>query len=264
MRIEDTETVSRLSISTVIITKNEEGNIAECLQSVKWADEIIVVDSESTDRTQELARGYSSRVFVRPWEGYGPQKNFGILQATGEWILILDADERVSLGLAKEIQARLTTWTSGDPRAFCVPRRNVFYGEWVRWGGAYPDLQIRLFQNGQATYNDVEIHENLIVEGCIGEFEGYLEHYTEKQIIDHFKKFSHYITLAAKEKAKSTARVQWWHLLLNPLGTFLKKYCLKQGFRDGIRGIIFAGFASMYTFGKYAKLFESRYSSDNM
>ena len=245
-------------LSTVIITKNEERNIDDCLKSVKWADELIVVDAESTDRTQELARNYTSQVYVRPWEGYGLQKNFGIVQATGDWILILDADERVSPDLANEIQVRLAAWTSGDPVAFCVPRRNVFYGEWVQWGGAYPDLQIRIFQKGKATYNDVQIHENLIVDGCIGEFEGYLEHYTERKIVDHFRKFSIYITLAAKEKAKSTTTVQWWHLLMNPFVTFLKKYWLKQGFRDGIRGIIFAGFASMYTFGKYAKIFESR------
>ncbi len=250
--------MNRFSVSTVIITKNEESNINACLSTVKWADEIIVVDAESTDRTQELARGHTSHVFVRSWEGYGLQKNFGIEQARGDWILILDADERVSQDLASEIQDRLTHWTNGDPVAFCLPRRNVFYGEWVRWGGAYPDLQIRLFQKGKAIYNNVEIHENLMVDGYTGELEGYLEHYTERKIVDHFRKFSVYITLAAKEKAKSTSTVQWWHLVVNPFVTFLKKYCLKQGFRDGIRGIIFAGFASMYTFGKYAKLIESR------
>ncbi len=256
-------TMNSTALSTVIITKNEECNIDDCLMSVKWTDEIIVVDAESIDRTQELARHYTSQIFVRPWEGYGQQKNFGIEQATGDWILILDADERVSMELAKEIQVRLAKWTSGDPVAFCVPRRNMFYGEWVRWGGAYPDLQIRIFQKGKAIYNDVEIHENLMVDGPTGELEGCLEHYTERKIVDHFKKFSIYITLAAKEKAKSTAAVQWWHLVLNPSVTFLKKYCLKQGFRDGIRGIIFAGFASMYTFGKYAKLFESQCSSEH-
>lgn len=256
--------MNRPLISTVVITKNEEINIEGCLSSVNWTDQIVVVDAESTDRTQEFARGYTTWVFVRPWEGYGLQKNFGILQTTGDWILILDADERVSPELAKEIQTRLAIWTSGDPVAFCVPRRNMFYGEWVRWGGAYPDLQIRLFQKGKATYNQVEIHENLIVEGPIGNLDGHLEHYTERRIVDHFRKFSLYITLAAKEQAKSTAKVHWWHLLLNPLVTFIKKYCLKQGFRDGIRGIIYAGFASMYTFGKYAKLFELRCSSDNM
>jgi len=256
--------MNHVLLSTVTITKNEERNIEACLQSVGWVDQIIVVDAESLDRTQELARHYTPHVMVRPWEGYGPQKNYGIQEATGDWILILDADERVSPELAQEIQERLTTWTSNDPVAYGIPRRNIFYGEWVRWGGAYPDLQIRLFQKGKATYNDVEIHENLIVDGCIGDLEGYLEHYTERKIVDHFRKFSLYISLAAKEKAKSIATVHWWYLFLNPFVTFIKKYCLKQGFRDGIRGIIFAGFASMYTFGKYAKLFEARCSLDKL
>jgi len=252
------------SLSTVIITKNEESNIDDCLRSVKWVDQIVVVDAESTDRTTELARHYTPIVIVRQWEGYGPQKNFGIQQAIGDWILILDADERVSPELAKEIQEQVTSWTPNDPVAYSIPRRNMFYGGWVRWGGAYPDLQIRLFQKGKATYNDVEIHENLIVGGAIGNLEGDLEHYTERRIADHFRKFSLYITLAARERAKSFEMVHWWHLILNPLVTFIKKYCIKQGFRDGIRGIIYAGFASMYTFGKYAKLFELRCSSNNM
>ncbi len=253
--------MNSLSLSAVIITKNEERNIDECLQSVSWVDQIIVVDAESTDRTVELARHYTPHIFVRPWEGYGTQKNFGIQQATGEWILILDADERVSSILATNIQARVTTWSTADPVAYSIPRRNYFYGDWVQWGGAFPDVQVRLFQNGKAVYNDVEIHENLVVTGVIGNLEGYLEHYTERCISDHFRKFSSYISLAAKEKIKSSTSVHWWHLVLNPLSTFIKKYCLKQGFRDGIRGVIFAGFASMYTFGKYAKLWELTYRS---
>ena len=248
--------MSGMALSAVIITKNEEGNIEACLQSVGWVQQIIVIDAESADRTQELACRYTSHVMVRPWPGYGPQKNFGIQQATGEWILILDADERVSPELAQEIQERLRTWTSHNPVAYGIPRRNIFYGEWVRWGGAYPDLQVRLFQKGKATYNDVEIHENLIVDGLIGNLEGFLEHYTERYIVDHFRKFSLYSTLAAKERGKTITMVHWWHLLLNPLVTFGKKYFLKQGFRDGIRGVIYAGFASMYTFGKYGKLEE--------
>ena len=250
--------MSRLLLSTVIITKNEERNIEECLQSVKWADQITVIDAESTDQTRELARHYTPHIMVRPWEGYGPQKNFGIQHATGDWILILDADERVSPELAKEIQECLISWKPHDPVAYCIPRRNIFYGEWVRWGGAYPDLQIRLFQKGRAIYNDVEIHENLMVNGPIGNLKGFLEHHTERHIVDHFRKFTLYITLAAKEQAKSTTIVHWWHLLLNPLITFVKKYVLKLGFRDGVRGVIHAGFASMYTFGKYAKLWELR------
>ena len=260
---EDDKSMNHSSISVVIIMKNEERNIEDCLRSVTWAGQIIVVDAESTDRSQEIARGFTSCVFVRPWEGFGAQKNFGILQASGSWVLILDADERVSPDLAEEIQARVRNWSNEDPVAFRIPRRNVFYGKWVRWGGAYPDLQIRLFQKGKATYNDRAIHENLIVDGLTGNLQGCLEHYTERQITDHFKKFSLYIRLAAEEQEKSKRRVHWWHLVFNPLVTFIKKYFLKHGFKDGIHGVVFAGFASMYTFGKYAKLFELRHSSED-
>jgi glycosyltransferase involved in cell wall biosynthesis len=254
----------RETVACAIVSFNEESNIQSCLESAKWMDEIILVDSFSTDRTTEIAQAYTNRIFQHPWKGFGEQKNFAIEQATRHWVFILDADERITPELRDEIENTLVSYTPNGPVAFSVPRRNMFYGEWVRWGGAYPDLQIRLFQKGKAIYNDVEIHENLIVEGPIGNLKGHLEHYTERRIVDHFRKFSLYITLAAKEQAKSTAKVHWWNLQLNPLVTFIKKYCLKQGFRDGIRGIIYAGFASMYTFGKYAKLFELRCSSNNI
>ncbi len=245
-----------LSVSVVVITKNEEANIDDCLSSVGWVREIIVVDAESTDRTREKALQHTPRVFTKTWEGFGLQKNYGMSQATSSWVLILDADERVSPLLAYEIQEVLEKWSNDDPVAFEIPRRNYFYGRWVKWGGAYPDLQIRLFQTGKAVYNQVEVHENLVVDGEIGRLSGHLEHYTERTIADHFKKFSLYSTLSAQERAKRSQQVYWWQILLNPMVTFIKKYCLKQGYRDGIRGIIFAGFSSMYTFGKYVKLWE--------
>lgn len=250
-------------LSVVVITKNEEHNIRDCLKSVDWADEIVVVDAESQDGTRERAGEYTQRVFVRPWPGFGAQKNFGIDQAGSDWILILDADERVSLELKEEIQHLLRSWSAADPVAFEVPRRNIFYGKWVRWGGAYPDYQIRLFRKGKAQYNDVEVHENLLISGEVGELKGHFEHYTERQIVDHFRKFNLYTTLAAREKGKSQDHVQWYHLLLNPLVVFLKTYVLRKGFKDGMRGVIFAVFASMYTFVKYAKLWEILYSPSN-
>ena len=247
-------------LSVVIITKNEEHNIRECLKSVDWADEIVVVDAESHDGTREIAREYTGQVLVRPWAGFGAQKNFGIKQADSDWILIVDADERVSPELRKEIQSLLSSWSPTDPVAFEVPRRNIFYGKWIRWGGAYPDYQIRLFRKERAHYNDVEIHENLMISGEVGKLQGHFYHFTERQIVDHFRKFNLYTTLAAREKAKLQDKVQWYHLLFNPMVVFLKTYFLRSGFKDGIRGVIFAVFASMYTFVKYAKLWEVLYS----
>ena len=249
------------SISVVMITKNEEHNIRDCLKSVDWADEIVVVDAESLDRTEEIAREFTGHVFVRPWPGFGAQKNFGIDQAGSDWILILDADERVSPKLREEIQKLLHSWSTADPVAFEVPRRNIFYGKWVRGGGAYPDYQIRLFRKGKAKYNDVEVHENLLVSGEVGALQGHFDHFTERRLVDHFRKFNLYTTFAAREKRKSIHRVHWHHFVFNPLIVFLKTYFFRKGFRDGIRGFIFAVFASMYTFVKYAKLWEILYSS---
>ncbi len=250
------EAPGTVSLTCLVITKNEEANLPECLDSVRWANEVIVVDAESTDRTVEIARRYTDRVFVRPWAGFGPQKNFGIDRATSEWILILDADERVTTELHRELQGCVERWKSGMPTAYQVPRRNFYYGKWVRRAGVYPDYQARLFRRGAARYNDVGVHENLIVGGAVGTLSGHLDHYTERRISDHFKKFGMYTTLAAREKAKVVTRVHWSDMAFRPLVILFKTLIFKQGFRDGVHGLIVCVFASMYTFVKYAKLWD--------
>ena len=248
--------ISRPTVACVIITKNEERNITDCLATVRWVDDIIVVDAESRDRTVELACASGAKVSVRPWPGFGLQKNFGMAQASADWILILDADERVTEELRAEITSCVSHWTSGAPVAYRIPRRNFFYGAWVQGGGVYPDYQVRLFRRGLAQYNDVAVHENLLVDGEIGTLAGHLDHHTERRIQDHFKKFGLYTTLAAQEKAKKVRTVRWIDLVIRPLVVFLKTYVLKNGFRDGVRGLIVCVFASMYTFVKYAKLWD--------
>ena len=242
------------TVACVVITKDEEGNIQDCLRSAQWVDEMIVVDAESCDRTADLARAGGAKVIARPWPGFGPQKNFGIAQASSVWILILDADERVTEELRREIRTCVERWVPGSSMAYRVPRRNYFYGAWVRWAGVYPDYQIRLFRRGTAQYNDVAVHENLVVDGEIGTLAGHIDHFTERRIRDHFRKFGLYTTLAAQGKAKSVHTVTAADLLMRPLVVFLKTFLLKQGFRDGVRGLIVCTFASMYTFVKYAKL----------
>ncbi len=244
------------TVACVVITKNEEANIQNCLRSAQWANELIVVDAESRDRTVDLARECGAKVFVRPWPGFGLQKNFGMAQASSDWILILDADERVTEELRGEVRACLERWNSGAPGAYRIPRRNFFYGARVRGGGVYPDYQVRLFRRGIAQYNDVAVHENLIVNGEIGTLVGHFDHYTERRIQDHFKKFGLYTTLAAQEKAKTVRTVGWIDLVFRPLVIWVKTYVLKQGFRDGVNGLIVCVFASMYTFVKYAKLWD--------
>lgn len=250
-------TPSRPTVACVVITKNEEANIQDCLKSAQWVDELIVVDAESHDKTVESARACGAKVSVRPWPGFGLQKNFGMAQASSDWILILDADERVTEELCGEVKTFLAEWRPGAPVAYRIPRRNFFYGEWVRGGGVYPDYQVRLFRRGIAQYNDVAVHENLIVDGEVGTLAGHLDHYTERRIQDHFKKFGLYTTLAAQEKAKRVLAVGWTDLVFRPLVVLVKTYLLKQGYRDGVRGLIVCVFASMYTFVKYAKLWDA-------
>jgi len=244
------------SVASLIITKNEEANIQDCLASVNWATERIVVDAESIDRTAELARAAGAKVYVRPWPGFGAQKNYGMEQVSSEWILIVDADERVPEPLREEILSRIGAWKPGDPVAYEIPRRNYFYGKWVSHAGVYPDYQIRLVRTGGARYNDVPVHENLIVQGPIGKLTNPFDHYTERRIRDHFRKFGLYTTLAAQEKGKTVHVVHAHDLFFRPLVVYLKSYLLKQGFRDGVRGLIVCVFASMYTFVKYAKLWD--------
>jgi (heptosyl)LPS beta-1,4-glucosyltransferase len=252
-----TDRSGQATLSCVVITKNEEANIRDCLESIRWADELIVVDAESHDRTVELARISGAKVWVRPWPGFGLQKNFAMAQASSDWILILDADERVTEELCGEMRTCLERWKPGSPVAYRIPRRNFFYGAWVRGGGVYPDYQVRLFRRGIAQYNDIAVHEHLIVDGEIGTLAGHLDHYTERRIQDHFKKFGLYTTLAAQEKAKKIKTVGWSDLVFRPLVILVKTYILKQGFRDGVRGLIISVFASMYTFVKYAKLWDT-------
>ncbi len=244
------------TVSCVIITKNEEANIRDCLVSVGWATERLVVDAESADRTADIAGAAGAKVFVRPWPGFGAQKNFGMEQASSEWILVVDADERVPEALRAEIQSRIERWKAGDPVAYEIPRKNYFYGTWVRHAGVYPDYQLRLFRRGSARYNDVPVHENLMVQGAVGRLSSPFEHHTERRIQDHFRKFGLYTTLAAQEKAKTVRAVSASDLLFRPLVVLMKTYLLKQGYRDGVRGLIVCVFASMYTFVKYAKLWD--------
>jgi glycosyltransferase involved in cell wall biosynthesis len=150
-----------MSIAAVVITKDEERNIGPCLESLRWTDEIIVVDACSGDRTVEIARQYTDRLFVRAWPGFGPQKNFGIDKTNADWVLVVDADERVTEPLQKEILALLRTGPPADVAGFEIPRRNYFYGKWIRGGGIYPDYQLRLFRRSAGRYDDVLLHERL-------------------------------------------------------------------------------------------------------
>lgn len=246
-----------MTIAAVIITKDEEQNIAACLESVSWADERIVVDGESRDRTVEIAKSLATQVHVRPWPGYGPQKNFGIDQAHSEWILIVDADERVTAPLREEVCRLMRAGPPADVGGYEIPRRNFFYGRWIRGGGIYPDYQLRLFRRTAGRYDDVLLHERFRLTGRVARLTSPLDHLSMPTIGHHVKKMMRYTTLGAQEKLKTSSRVTALELSANHLGTILKTSLLRGGYRDGVWGIIVAMFAGMHTFVKYAKAWET-------
>jgi len=246
----------RPRLCAIVITKNEEQNIQGCLESVRWADEIVVVDAESVDRTVQAARRYTDKVFVRSWPGFGPQKNFAMDQATSEWILVVDADERVTDTLQQEIRRVLQAGPASDVAGFEIPRRNFFYGRWIRGGGIYPDYQLRLFRRSAGRYDDVLLHENLRLSGRIERLVHPMDHHSMPGVREHVRKMIGYSTLGAQEKLKARSRVTVMDLAANHLGTIFKTYVLRGGYRDGVHGIIVALFAGMHTFVKYAKAWE--------
>jgi (heptosyl)LPS beta-1,4-glucosyltransferase len=246
-----------MRVAGIVITKDEERNIRACLDSLRWTDELIVVDAQSRDRTAAIAREYTPQVFVRPWPGYGPQKNFAFDQAGADWLLVVDADERVTGSLRAEIQAVLAAGPPADVTGFEIPRRNFFYGRWIRGGGIYPDYQLRLIRRGAGRYDDVLLHERLKINGRIARLAEPLDHYSMPSIGDHVRKMMRYTTLGAQEKLKGRKGVTWLEQAGHHLGTIVKTYGLRGGYRDGLHGVVVALFAGMHTFVKYAKVWEA-------
>jgi len=243
------------TLAAVVITKNEEGNIGACLASLRWVQNIIVVDACSTDRTVEIAREYTPHVFIRSWPGFGPQKNYGIDQADADWIFIVDADERVTDDLKVDITRAIAT-APDDLMGFEIPRKNFFYGRWIQGGGLYPDPQLRLFRRRAGRYDDVLLHEHLRLEGRIDRLAAPLDHFSMPTIHDHVHKMMRYTSLGAQEKLKRRSRVTALDIAGRHLVTIVKTYVFRRGYRDGLHGVVVALFAGLHTFVKYAKAWE--------
>lgn len=248
--------MDRQTISCAIVVFNEERNICDCLETAKWMDEIIVVDSYSTDRTIELGRSYSDRIYQRAWNGFGEQKNFAVDHATSTWVFIIDADERITPELRVEIEAILKSHDPHAPEVYFVPRRNFHFGKFVTRAGCYPDYQLRLFRRGIGRMDNQEPHPKFVFKGKSGYLHSPLNHFTERTIHDYLRKHGNLTSLAAKERSKTKQTVYWSDLAFRPLFSFCKYYLARQGFRDGMQGFLVSAFASMYTFNKYAKLWE--------
>lgn len=243
-----------MRLSVTIITWNEEERLRACLESVAWADEVVVVDAESADKTAGIAREFTDRIWIRPWPGFAAQKNFALDQATGEWILSLDADERVTVELRAEIERVLAA--GGPADGYAVPRKNFFWGAWVRHGGLYPDWQLRLFRRGRGRFVEHPIHESAEVQGAVGRLSHPLLHESYRSLEEFVQRSNRYSTLAAQQWLASGRRAQPLDLVLRPLGRFALMYALKRGFLDGWRGFVLAVLYAHYVFLRTAKVWE--------
>jgi glycosyltransferase involved in cell wall biosynthesis len=237
------------------LTLNEERNLAACLDSARWADEIIVVDSGSTDRTIEIARSYTECVYVVPWEGYGAARNLALARARGDWVLWLDADERVTPDLADEVRELLRR---NDPAyaGYNIARRAYFLGKWIRHCGWYPSRVTRLFRRTSGRFSESRVHERLELNGVSGVTRNDLLHYTDPDLTHYLEKFNRYTSLAAQDLHVDGRRFSIGDLLFRPPFLFLKMYVLRLGFLDGIQGFVLSVLSAAYVFTKYAKLWE--------
>lgn len=242
-------------ISAIVITKNEERNISECLATLEWVDEIIVVDAGSTDETVSLAKKATRKVFVRPWDGYGSARNYALSRAKGDWILWLDADERLTPELREEIRLILRS-TSNEVAAFDMPRKANFLGKWIEHCGWYPGRVTRLFRRSSGKFTEDKVHERLLIEGKTVSLKHELLHYTDPNLFHYFDKFNRYTSFAAEDLERQGRGFSYVKLLLNPIWVFVRMYILKRGFLDGIQGLILCVLSSCYVFTKYAKLWE--------
>ena len=238
-------------ISVTVITLNEEKNIERCLNSVKWADEIVVLDGFSQDRTIELCRRFTDKIFQEAWLGYGKQKNLCAAKASYQWILNLDADEEVSSDCAEEIREKLDKELNHP--LYLIPRKNFFGGRWVRFGGWYPDRIARLYDKTRVAFTEVAVHEELFPNGNGGYLVHSLKHYSYSDTEDYISRQNYYSTLSAQEMVRNGKIAEWWDLCLRPLWAFVKAYFFRQGFREGFLGFFLAAAAGFYTFLKYAK-----------
>jgi glycosyltransferase involved in cell wall biosynthesis len=233
-------------ISATIITLNEEGRIAEAIASLACCDEVIVVDSGSSDRTRDIATKLGARVITRNWEGYSKQKNFAAAQSRHDWILSIDADERVSAELSEEI----LRWKTADSRfaAMSMPRRAFYLGRWIRHSGWYPDRKIRLYDRRHARWQGDFVHESMVVDGPVGRLHHDLLHLPYRNWQDHLDHVDHYTRLAAAEARKQGKRGNPVRLVLAPPASFLKTLFRRGGVWDGWRGFLIAYMAARYIY----------------
>jgi glycosyltransferase involved in cell wall biosynthesis len=240
-----------VSLSALVITRNEEANIAECLAGMAWADEVVVVDAASTDRTREIAAGFTPKVFCLEWQGYAEARRCALSKCTCDWVLSVDADERVTEELKREVEEVLR---APAHQGYLIPRRAFFLGRSIRHCGWYPGRVLRLARRDRVSVTDRKVHEGMRVEGSVGTLRSPLLHYTYPTVEAYFARFDTYTTLAAEELHRRGKRVRLFDLTLRPFFQFTKMYFLKMGWLDGLEGFALCVFSGLYVLVKYMKL----------
>jgi len=239
------------ALSVIIISKNEEANIRACLESVKWADEIVVVDSGSSDATVEICRELGAKVYVHDWQGFGVQKNRALSYASLDWVLSIDADERVT----PELRSQLTkAIEEGSTNGFLVPRLSQFCGRFIRHSGWYPDYVLRLFRRAKGRFSDDMVHERVMLEGTAGKLSSPLLHYSYLNKADVKRKTEQYAKAGAIQMLKTGKSASFADAPLRAGWAFVRTYCLRLGFLDGIAGFNIAIMNARTTYLKYSQL----------
>ena len=244
-----------MRLSALIITKNEESNIGACLESVSWTDEIVVVDAFSDDATVEICKRYTDKVYLRQWDDYSSQKNFGHSKCRHDWILSIDGDERVSPALAEEIKQ---TIASKEYSAYRIRIRDYVCGKWIEHGGWPLQRHIRLYQKDRARW-ERKIHEKVVVDGAVGMLSNPLLHFSHPSIARFIGKMNTYTDVRAREWYEQGVRKSWARVILSSMRVFWRRYIRFQGFRDGSHGFVLAVLMAMYQFLERAKLWELWY-----
>lgn len=243
--------MEKIPVSVVVLTKNEEENISRCLESVQWADEIIVVDDYSSDRTVELAKKYTSRIFIKPMDVEGRHRNWAYSQAKNTWVLSLDADEQVTEELKNELSAVL----KDDPQfaAFSIPLRNYIGNHWVKYGGWYPAGKVRLFKKSKFRYEEVKVHPRVFMEGRCGHLNADIIHKGYPDFAHFLDSLNRQTTWEAEKWFGQNKPMKLGRFLWRTFDRFVRTYIAKKGYKDGFVGFVVAFYASLYQFMSYLK-----------
>lgn len=247
--------MTRPPISACIITYNEEKNIEACLESISWVNEIIVVDAMSVDSTVERCRRHTDRVYQKEWQGHVKQKNYALQFAQNEWVLCLDADERVSPELRQEIEACLSR-ESHTADGYFFPRHSYYLGKWINHGGWYPDYKLRLFKKSKGHWGGKDPHDRLELDGVSEYLKSDLLHYVYRNLSHQLQTVDSFSAITASIMQAEGERFSPIRLIIHPVFKFFGTYFIKRGFMDGLPGFIISVASSFYVFLRYAKLWE--------